>query len=62
MRIGELASINFRSNPVHRIIESKISGCDKAEIIINTEKTYKKQEIYIPFDTYKFFVKYNVED
>lgn len=23
MRIGELASINFRANPAHRIIESK---------------------------------------
>ena len=58
MRIGELASINFRANPAHRIIESKISGCDKAEIIINTEKTCKKREIYIPLDAYKFFVRY----
>ena len=58
MRIGELASINFRDNPVHRIIESKISGIDKAEFIINTEKTCKKREIYIPLDAYKFFVKY----
>ena len=30
MRIGELASINFKANPTHRIIESKISGCDKS--------------------------------
>ena len=33
MRIGELASINFRANPAHRIIESKISGNDKLELI-----------------------------
>ena len=58
MRIGELASINFRANPVHRIIESKISGCDKAEIIINIEKTCQKLEIYILLDAYKFFVKH----
>ena len=58
MRIGELASINFRANPAHRIIESKISGNDKVEIIINTEKTCKKREIYIPLDAYKFFVRY----
>lgn len=58
MRIGELASINFRANLAHRIIVSKISGCDKAEIIINTEKTCKKREIYVPLDAYKFFVKY----
>ena len=43
MRIGELASINFRSNPAHRIIESKISGCDKVEIIINTEKIVRNE-------------------
>ena len=60
MRIGELASINFRTNPAHRIIESKISGCDKAEIIINTEKTCKKREIYIPLDAYKFFIFFGV--
>ena len=56
MRIGELASINFRDNPVHRIIESKIYGIDKAEININTEKTCKKREIYIPLDAYKFII------
>ena len=58
MRIGELASINFRTNPAHRIIESKISGNGKAEIIINTEKTCKKREIYVPIEAYRFFVKY----
>ncbi|MCQ3908857.1 MAG: hypothetical protein MJ200_05005 [Mycoplasmoidaceae bacterium] len=55
MRIGELTSINFSQLPAHRVITSEISGEKLAEIIINTEKTCKKREIYIPIDAYNFF-------
>jgi hypothetical protein len=54
MRIGELCSIDFESKPHHRIVYSSINRTYLAEIIINTEKTCKKREIYIPLKTYNF--------
>jgi len=56
MRVGELISIKFSTNPAHRIVKSSISGKEFAEIIINTEKTCKKREVYIPIESYNFFV------
>lgn len=57
MRIGELASIPFKQLPAHRIIKSPISKQECAEIIINTEKTCKQREVYIPIEAYNFFAK-----
>jgi hypothetical protein len=57
MRIGELTSIKFNTSPAHRFIYSKLNSQQYAEIIINTEKTCKKREIYIPLETYNFFTK-----
>ena len=56
MRLGELLSIKFSTSPAHRIVKSSISGKEFAEIIINTEKTCKKREVYIPIESYNFFV------
>jgi len=57
MRIGELASINFAKTRLNRYVKSDISGHKYAEIIINTEKSCKKREIYLPENVYKFFKK-----
>lgn len=56
MRLGELMSIDFSKNPANRVVESNLSGKKFAEIIINTEKTCKKREVYIPLESYDFFV------
>jgi integrase len=55
MRVGELVSINFKDCPAHRFIKSKLHNEIMAEIIINTEKTRKKREVYIPIKSYLFF-------
>jgi hypothetical protein len=55
MRVGELASIDFSTNPAHRIVHSSIHNEQMVEIIINTEKTRKKREIYVPLSSYEFF-------
>jgi hypothetical protein len=52
MRLGELCDIDFKTNPASRFIVSKFSNTSCAEVIINTEKTCKKREIYIPEDSY----------
>lgn len=58
MRIGELAAIPFLRFPCHRIVQSKITSNIKcAEIIINTEKTCKQREVYVPIEAYEFFTK-----
>ncbi len=54
MRLGELMSIDFSKNPANRVVESNLSGKKFAEIIINTEKTCKKREVYIPLESYDF--------
>jgi site-specific recombinase XerD len=55
MRVGELASIDFKSCPAHRFIRSKLHNEIMAEVIINTKKTKKKREVYIPIKSYCFF-------
>jgi hypothetical protein len=52
MRVGELCSIDFTKDPASRIIKSRFSNTNSAEIIINTEKTCKKREVYIPVEAY----------
>jgi intergrase/recombinase len=54
MRLGELVSIPFDVFPAHRVIYDNFSKTSLVEIIINTEKTCKKREIYIPEDSYNF--------
>jgi hypothetical protein len=53
MRIGELCSIKWYSDTASRIIVSNIDNKEYAEIIINTEKTGKKREIYIENEVYE---------
>lgn len=57
MRVGEFLSIDISKDPANRIARSEISKKEYAEIIINTEKTSKKRETYIPLDSYEFFKK-----
>jgi integrase len=59
MRVGELCNINFQNNPGHRVLLNKFINEKVVEIIINTEKTCKKREIYIPKKSYDFFVNDN---
>jgi integrase len=56
MRIGELVSIDFMHNPAHRFVENRKTHERFAEIVINTEKVCKKREIYIPEESYLFFI------
>lgn len=59
MRAGELASIDFKSIHLNRFVSSDISHDKYAELIINTEKTCKKREVYLPENVYKFFLQDN---
>jgi site-specific recombinase XerD len=54
MRVGELVNIDFTRDPCQRIVTSILDKSQMAEIIINTEKTCKKREIYVPLDSYEF--------
>jgi hypothetical protein len=54
MRVGELVNIDFQNCLVNRFIKSEIHNEIMVEIIINTEKTKKKREVYIPFKSYLF--------
>ncbi len=57
MRIGELVAIPFNKDPAHRVIWSSLNKQYLAELIINTEKTCKKREVYLPHESYRFMVK-----
>ncbi|MDR0341466.1 MAG: site-specific integrase [Mycoplasmataceae bacterium] len=62
MRIGELCSIDFSKLKDNvRILKNIYTNSKVTEIIINTEKTYKKREIYIPFENFAFFITNNID-
>lgn len=56
MRIGELCSIDWGKKPLNRVLESKFSRKKFVEIIINSEKTCKQREVYVPLECYDWFV------
>jgi hypothetical protein len=58
MRSGELASINFASQIINRTVKSYFSDKQVYEVIINTEKTHKKREVYIPIESFEFLKKH----
>jgi integrase len=55
MRVGELVSIDFRADPGRRQMHSILHKDTMVEIVINTLKTKKKREIYVPLASYNFF-------
>jgi intergrase/recombinase len=60
MRIGEFVSIDFKIDISKlRTIESRITGEKFVEMIINTEKTKKKREIYMPVESFEFLKEDN---
>jgi hypothetical protein len=54
IRAGEFTAIDFQTIKVNRVIESKLSGEVCVELTINTEKTKKNREIFIPKVSYDF--------
>jgi integrase len=60
MRIGEFCNIDWSKSPAHRFSNSQIDSSVRAEIVINTEKTCKQREIYVPLACYRFFVEHKI--
>jgi hypothetical protein len=58
MRGGELAKIDFMNQKINRAIMCNYNNKQYYEIIINTEKTCKKREIYIPAESYEFLKRF----
>jgi site-specific recombinase XerD len=58
MRAGEFTAIDFNNVKINRTVESKLSGEVCVEITINTEKTKKNREVFIPKASYEFIKKY----
>jgi hypothetical protein len=59
MRLGEFTSIDFRIQTIKREIQSNLTKEVFYEIVINTEKTCKKREIFIPKKCFEFFKSYS---
>ncbi|MDR2567755.1 MAG: site-specific integrase [Mycoplasmataceae bacterium] len=61
MRIGELCSINFTKDCQARFLKNQYTDGEIAEIVITTEKTHRKREIYFPKEDYDFFTSNKIK-
>jgi hypothetical protein len=55
MRLGEFTAIDFTKQSIKREIKSNFSNSVFYEIVINTEKTKKNREVFIPKESFEFF-------